>query len=104
MRLLRPYAAHERRIDLSLRESIDELAFELASLQRRVASINAVRSELSAMERDLSGLDADVRGAYAVQAEELKEALSRIEALEKSLSRDDRPAREPKRSRTGSAS
>lgn len=64
LRALRPYAAHQRRIDLSMRESVDHLAFELAALERR-----------------LRALDGDVRGACSAQAEELAETRALLEAL-----------------------
>lgn len=64
MRVLRPYAAHQRRIDLSLREAIDELSFEMAALERRLAA-----------------LDGDVRGACAVQAEQLEALTAALEEL-----------------------
>ncbi len=88
MRFLRPYAAHERRLDLSLREAIDELAFELAALQRRAAGIAELKSDLSAVDEHLRGLDGDVRGAYAVQAAELKEVQAKLEALEQAFARN----------------
>ncbi len=40
LRALRPYAAHQRRIDLSIRESVDHLAFELAALERRLRALD----------------------------------------------------------------
>lgn len=95
MRALRPYAAHQRRIDLSLRESVDELAFELAALQRRLAALND-SGEGSSLDQRLRTLDADVRGAYAVQAEELKEVRDKLEALEQALGRNGYEAAEKK--------
>ena len=62
MRLLRPYADHQRRIDLTEREVLDRLAFDVAALERRLAA-----------------LDGDVRGAYSAQAEELARIAERVE-------------------------
>lgn len=64
MSALRPYASHQRRIDLSLREAVEQLTFELATLERRVAA-----------------LDGDVRGACAVQADELAKLTETLERL-----------------------
>jgi glycosyltransferase involved in cell wall biosynthesis len=81
MRALRPYAAHQRRIDLSIRDTLDQLSFELAALERRAASVNALRDQISALDQDLRALDGDVRGACAVQAEEIAELTDAVDRL-----------------------
>ncbi len=92
MRLLRPYASHQRRIDLSLRDAVVELGAELGAQERRLlaaaeASADGVREEVGEIDRRLRGLDADVRGASAVQAEELDQARAEQEAQRQELER-----------------
>jgi glycosyltransferase involved in cell wall biosynthesis len=64
MRVLRPYADYQRRIDVSMSEAVDQLSFQLASMERRLAA-----------------LDGDVRGACTVQADELEELTEAVERL-----------------------
>jgi len=85
MRLLRPFAAHQRRIDLSLRDAVVELGADLAAAERRLAAADAsageeLRGALADLDRRLQGLDADVRGAYAAQAEQLEAQVGQMDA------------------------
>jgi glycosyltransferase involved in cell wall biosynthesis/SAM-dependent methyltransferase len=86
MRLLRPYAAHERRIDLSLRDAVLELGAGQAELERRLSrageeTATELRQSLADVDRRLAGLDGDVRGACAEQARELGETAAALERL-----------------------
>jgi glycosyltransferase involved in cell wall biosynthesis/SAM-dependent methyltransferase len=87
MRALRPYAAHERRIDLGLRDAMVELEAEQGGLERRLTRAEEetaaeLREELAEVDRRLRALDADVRGASAVQALELEQAIGTLAGLE----------------------
>ena len=90
MRLLRPYAAHQRRIDLSIRDSVDELGADLVTLERRLASASEARAEqlreeISGLERRLRALDASFHEVSSAQSEELDEATNLLEAIEDRL-------------------
>lgn len=90
MRLLRPYAAHQRRIDLSIRDTTDQLAAEMGALERRLnasseASTDALGERVDDLDQRLRGLDGDVRGAYAAQADELTEMGEKLAGMAEGL-------------------
>ncbi|HEX5984270.1 MAG TPA: methyltransferase domain-containing protein [Solirubrobacterales bacterium] len=87
MRVLRPYASHQRRIDLGLRDAVLELSAELSTLQRRLeladeASAAELRQELASVDRRLRDLDGDARGACVALAEDLERTIARVRRLE----------------------
>ena len=87
LRLLRPYAAHQRRIDLSIRDTLDDFGTELVSLERRLASANEATTEL--MREEVGDLDErlwvltdDVKRGDAKQAQRLEVAVRALEDLD----------------------
>ncbi len=90
MRLLRPYAAHQRRIDLSIRDSVDELGADMVTLERRLASAGEARAErlreeISGLEGPLRALDASFHEVSSAQSKELAETTSLLETIEDQL-------------------
>ena len=90
LRLLRPYAAHQRRIDLSIRDTLHDLNAEVVSLERRLASANAataelMREEVGHLDERLRVLSGDVKRGSAAQAQELEVAVRTLEDLDDRL-------------------
>jgi glycosyltransferase involved in cell wall biosynthesis/SAM-dependent methyltransferase len=90
LRLLRPYAAHQRRIDLSIRDTLHDLNAELVSLERRLTSANEAASELTReevghLDERLRALGDDVKRGSVAQAQELEVAVRTLEDLDDRL-------------------
>ena len=79
LRALRPYSTYQRRVDVSARDSIDELGGELTALERRLE-----RSAKEAREKaseDLAALEASARLGREEEAREtLDRAVGELEA------------------------
>ena len=94
MRMLRPYASHERRIDLSTRQSIDELSTEIASLERRAerATEEAVaelrrdrKTDAEAAKRDREALGEETRRSIADLERETAAELEAVDEIRGAL-------------------
>ena len=94
LRLLRPYSAHQRRIDLSIRDTLDDLSTELVSVERRLASASeasteSLREDLAALGRHLNAVEDGLERTGAAQTQGLEGATKLIEEVDRRLAKLD---------------